>query len=151
MFSTSPINPVNKSSYPTLIQVWEASVRATHHFLTEKDILDYRHKILTEYFDMVDLYAYKMDGEIVGFIGLNGNALQMLFVHPDAMGKGVGKQLLKFAVNKKKISNVDVNEQNEKAVGFYKYFGFEVVNRFAMDNAGKPYPILEMWLNKTLI
>lgn len=146
-----PIKSVNKSNYSTLVQVWEASVRATHHFLTEEDITHYRYKILTEYFDRVKLFAYQIDKEIVGFIGVNGNALQMLFVHPTVFGKGVGKQLLKFAVSKKKIKNVDVNEQNEKAVGFYKHFGFEVINRYDTDDAGKPYPILEMCLNKTLI
>ncbi|RZK54102.1 MAG: GNAT family N-acetyltransferase [Pedobacter sp.] len=150
MFS-KPIRSVSKSSYSILINIWEESVRATHHFLTEDDIVHYRHKILSEYFDMVDLFGYFINKEIVGFVGINGDMLQMLFLHPDAIGKGVGKALVNFAINKKRINNVDVNEQNEQAVGFYKHLGFEVENRFAVDDAGKPYPILSMRLNKTLI
>lgn len=145
------IRLVKKSGYPVLIKIWEESVRATHHFLTEDDIVHYRHKILTEYFDMVKLFGYFINNKIVGFIGINGDMLQMLFVHPEAMGKGVGKSLVNFAIKKKGINNVDVNEQNEQAVGFYKYLGFEVENRFEVDDAGKPYPILSMRLNKTLI
>ena len=33
------IDTVTKSEYPELLNVWEASVRATHHFLKEKDIV----------------------------------------------------------------------------------------------------------------
>ncbi|ADR21290.1 hypothetical protein MATR_10810 [Marivirga tractuosa] len=32
------IEKVNKSNYLEIVEVWEASVRATHHFLKEADI-----------------------------------------------------------------------------------------------------------------
>lgn len=38
---------------------------------------------------------------------------------------------------------VDVNEQNEQAVGFYKRMGFTVIGRTGMDGLGKPYPLLQ--------
>ncbi|RYZ54653.1 MAG: GNAT family N-acetyltransferase, partial [Chitinophagaceae bacterium] len=39
---------------------------------------------------------------------------------------------------------VDVNEQNEMAVGFYRHFGFRVTGRSETDSLGKPYPLLTM-------
>jgi putative acetyltransferase len=30
--------PVHAADFPHVVDVWEASVRATHHFLTEADI-----------------------------------------------------------------------------------------------------------------
>lgn len=41
-------------------------------------------------------------------------------------------------------SEVDVNEQNEQAVGFYRRMGFEVAGRSAEDGMGLPFPLLHM-------
>ncbi len=43
-------------------------------------------------------------------------------------------------------SRVDVNEQNEQALGFYQHLGFSVIGRSPLDGQGKPYPLLHMEL-----
>jgi putative acetyltransferase len=43
---------------------------------------------------------------------------------------------------------VDVNEQNDQAVGFYRRMGFEVAGRSAVDGLGQPFPLLHMRLGK---
>jgi putative acetyltransferase len=40
--------------------------------------------------------------------------------------------------------HVDVNEQNDRSLGFYLRMGFEVVDRSELDSNGKPYPLLRM-------
>lgn len=142
------IEPAGKKEYEKLITVWESSVRATHHFLSESDIIAYRSLILTEYFDQVRLYAVKFEKEVMGFIGINKKSIQMLFIHPDARGKGLGKTLIDFAKDKHDINTVDVNEQNEQAVGFYEKLGFVTFERSKQDGAGKPFPVLSMALQK---
>jgi len=132
--------------YTKLIQVWEASVRATHHFLNEADILSYKKLILQKYFDQVNLYCIKEHHAIQGFLGLSGDTIQMLFIHPDQRGKGIGKRFVEFAIAENNVNKVDVNEQNEQAVGFYKHLGFVITERFENDDAGKPYPVLAMEL-----
>ncbi len=139
------IYPVNKTDYPRIMEIWEASVRATHHFLTEADIQFYKPLILDQYLDAVDLYCTKTDDTITGFLGLSDGMVQMLFIHPDARGLGIGKALLQFAMEKG-IRKVDVNEQNQQAVGFYQHMGFMVIDRSEVDGTGKPYPILSMEL-----
>ncbi|WP_208643512.1 GNAT family N-acetyltransferase [Pedobacter miscanthi] len=140
------IEPAAKKDYQQLITVWESSVRATHHFLSESDIITYRALILNEYFDQVQLYCIKENQEILGFIGLNNESIQMLFIHADARGKGLGKMLIDFAKKEYGVNTVDVNEQNIQAVGFYEKLGFITVERSEIDAAGKPYPILSMEL-----
>ena len=134
------------SDYPELIALWEASVRATHDFLKEEDILHYKELIFNKYFDAVELYSLKANDWILGFLGLSDDSIQMLFIHPDARGRGIGKLLLQFALEEKDIKKVDVNEQNEQALGFYKHMGFIVTDRSAADAAGKPHPVLTMEL-----
>ena len=131
--------------YEGMTRVWLAAVRATHHFLSEEDI-DFYHKRLPDlYMPHVDLYAIRnARGECRAFIGLSQEMVEMLFVHPDDMGKGYGSMLLRFACRGRGIRRVDVNEQNERALGFYLHHGFSITGRDATDSEGKPYPILHL-------
>ncbi|WP_118952865.1 GNAT family N-acetyltransferase [Taibaiella helva] len=135
------------AAYPQLLFLWEASVRATHHFLKEEDILFYKQQLATVYFPQVQLScAYSGQGDLLGFSGVAGNNLEMLFVSPDARGKGVGRLLLEHAIREQGVSKVDVNEQNGQALGFYEHAGFKITGRSEYDGQGKPYPILHLAL-----
>ncbi len=68
----------------------------------------------------------------------------MLFIHPNKRGQGIGSLLNKFSVEQLNTRKVDVNEQNEQAVGFYKKIGYKVVGRTELDGLGKPFPLLQM-------
>jgi putative acetyltransferase len=141
------IDTIHNSEYPAIVDVWEASVRATHDFLKEKDIQYFKPLILNTYLDAVDLRCIRNEKkEIVGFLGVAEQNLEMLFIHPDVRGKGIGKALLSYAIHNMNVIKVDVNEQNEQALGFYKHFGFQVISRSELDASGKPYPILHMEL-----
>lgn len=130
-----------------ILEVWEASVRATHHFLKEEDIAYFKPLILNQYLDMVELRSLKThDGKIVGFLGVAETNLEMLFLHPDHHGKNLGRLMLKYAIDELGATKVDVNEQNPLATAFYKKHGFEVIGRSELDQEGKPYPILHMKL-----
>ena len=108
-----------KDEYAEIVEVWEASVRATHDFMSEDDIQLLKPLILNEYLSAVELRCIKNDaGNILGFLGVAKGKIEMLFVHPDWRGQGIGKLLLNYAVNDVGAMKVDVNEQNPLAVGF---------------------------------
>lgn len=143
--SLFPVYCCEEVDYDELLHVWEASVRSSHHFLSETDIQYYKPLIRSQYFPAVSLYAIRDDQEkIVAFVGLSDELIEMLFVLPGEQGKGYGKYLLDFAVQEKQIKKVDVNEQNERALRFYLKNGFDVMARDATDSSGKPFPILHM-------
>jgi len=138
---------VHKTDYHEIVELWEASVRATHHFLKEEDIQYFKPLILNTYLDAVKLKCIKSsNNRIIGFLGVASRNLEMLFIHPQYRGKQIGKVLLTYALENLAVTKVDVNEQNEEAVGFYQHFGFEIVKRSKVDATGKPYPILHMEL-----
>ncbi len=131
-----------------ILSVWEQSVKATHHFLLESDFEEYK-KILQNFdFKDLDVFCLEEKDEIIGFIGIHSEKIEMLFLNPDYIGKGLGKQLTDFAFSNFGIQYVDVNEQNPKATEFYKKIGFETFDRTEKDDMGKPYPILKMKLKK---
>jgi len=141
------ILPVKKKEYHEIVEVWEASVRATHHFLPEQDIQYFKPLILNTYLDAVELRCIKdLKGKILGFLGVAERNIEMLFLHPNAIGKGFGRQLLNYAIDTLGANKVDVNEQNPEAIKFYERCGFKVVSRSPLDPLGKPYPILHLSL-----
>ena len=131
--------------YDELLSIWEEAVRSTHHFLTEADIQFYKPLIRHEYLAAVRLYIIREDsGTIAAFMGLSNDCIEMLFVRPNAHGHGYGSRLVEFAIRKKRIYKVDVNEQNAAALGFYLHMGFETTGRDALAATGKPFPILHL-------
>lgn len=138
------VQPV-AADYAALTELWEASVRATHHFLPEADILFFRPLVRDQFLGMVQLHALQdAEGRYHAFLGVLKGKIEMLFVHPESRGRGYGKQLLQFALTALNARELDVNEQNEQAVGFYLCCGFEVTGRSPLDGMGKPYPLLHM-------
>ena len=135
---------VGPAEYPRLVAIWRSAVDATHDFLAEVDREAIESQLVDTYFPGVRLTVAEIDGEPVGFAGTSGEHLEMLFVHADARGRGVGSALLGRAIAEQGICVVDVNEQNEQAVEFYTRRGFVVTGRSELDDAGRPYPLLHM-------
>lgn len=131
--------------YGQLSEIWERSVRATHDFLTEKDIYEIKAVLTTDYFPNVDLYTLVDNGVSIGFIGLSGSVIEMLFIDDAKRGQGYGSALIEFAKSHG-ATKVDVNEQNPSALRFYEAKGFKVMGRDETDDAGRPYPILHLSL-----
>lgn len=137
-----------KSKYKDqIISVWERSVLATHHFLSPKDYLEIRELLQGYDFGILDLFCLMDDNNVIGFIGLHNYKIEMLFLDPLYIRRGLGQQLIQFAINKGALW-VDVNEQNEHAKVFYEKSGFESYERTVKDDFGKDYPLLRMRLKK---
>lgn len=139
------IKKCEEKDYPTLVDIWERSVRASHTFLSEKDITEFREAMIPVYFPNVDLYCIADRDTIAGFIGLSGNMIEMLFIDDSLRGKGYGSRLLKHAISLG-ANSVDVNEQNPLALEFYKAKGFHIISRDEYDMDGNAFPILHLSL-----
>ena len=139
------IRKINEADCLRLIEIWESAVLHTHDFLCQDDFLYYK-KRLPKYFQHVALFGFEQDGKLAGFIGVAEGSIEMLFVHNEFRGNGIGKKLALYAIDNLQASKVDVNEQNTQAVGFYKHMGFSVESRSELDGDGKAYPILHMYL-----
>lgn len=137
------IRRIEVADYPRLVEIWESAVVNTHDFLKKEDFLYYKKRV-PSYFPYVSLFGFEQDDKLVGFIGISGGNMEMLFIDNDYREKGVGRQLILYAISELDVTKVDVNEQNIQAVGFYEHMGFHVVARSELDNEGKAYPILHM-------
>jgi putative acetyltransferase len=147
MYRPSNVQTPSFSDYSELVRVWEASVRATHDFLPDSYICLLRELLLDQYLDAVMLICCKDARQrIIGFAGVAAGRVEMLFIEPGSRGQGVGKRLLQYAINELNAYQLDVNEQNPQALGFYLRQGFEIVGRSETDGMGQPYPLLHLRL-----
>ena len=130
-----------------LLEVWERSVRATHRFLDEGDVVALRPLVAQELAsDALDWWVLGTAADTpIGFLGFAGDTIEALFIDPDHHGRGGGKLLVAHAQSLAMGAlAVDVNEQNEGARRFYQALGFSVVGRSPTDAGGRPFPILHM-------
>jgi putative acetyltransferase len=132
--------------HPALIAIWRRAVDATHDFLAEADRDAIEARLATDYLPAVTLSVAERDGRAVGFSGVHGDSLEMLFVDAADRGSGIGSALLDHAVSTLGVTRVDVNEQNGPAAAFYAHHGFAIRGRSDHDEAGRPYPLLHLGL-----
>ncbi|MDK8181731.1 GNAT family N-acetyltransferase [Paenibacillus sp. UMB4589-SE434] len=135
------------NDYDMIINVWERSVMATHHFLSFKDKEEIK-KELPMYFPHLDVRLWYIEDSVIGFTAINENHLEALFLDPNRIGKGYGKQIMQRCINSFGITSVDVNKQNENATRFYLKSGFGITGEDLTDGAGRPYPILHLKYNE---
>ena len=146
-FARMHIRPAQPTEHAALVMLWERSVRATHDFLTEADIVHLR-PLVAEYFAGAasDIWVLTDEEDVpIGFLGLAGDAIAALFMDAANRGRGGGRRLVSHAQELRGGDlTVDVNEQNVMARGFYEALGFRVVGRSPVDDMGLPFPILHM-------
>jgi len=128
------------------MEIWESAVKATHHFLAEEDFNYFKEAIPRDYLPNLEVYVIIENEKPQGFASVSEGNLEMLFIHNDMRGKGLGKALYQFMKEKTDLTKVDVNEQNPQAIGFYEKLGFKQVGRSEKDGSGKDYPIIHMSL-----
>ncbi|WP_227317837.1 acetyltransferase [Cedecea davisae] len=141
------IRKATPEDFDALAEIWETAVRATHDFLTDRDINNLRPQVRELYMPQIPMQLAETEaGQPLGFIGCNENRIEMLFVAPQSRGTGVGKLLLQYAIEHLQVDEVDVNEQNPQGVGFYRHMGFVQTGRSDLDGEGNPFPLLHLKL-----
>lgn len=137
----------NSDLISKLIAVWEASVKATHLFLSDSEILSIK-EYVPQALKSVDklIIAENEEEKPIAFMGIENETLEMLFIAPSERGHGLGKLLLQYGISNYKVNRLTVNEQNPQAKGFYEHMGFHVYKRTDYDEQGNPYPLLYMRL-----
>lgn len=110
-----------------LLEVWEKSVRATHLFLSDREIKNIKEYVPQALNGMAHLMIDAGEaGRAVAFMGIEDGTLEMLFISPEERGKGLGKRLIEYGIESYSVERLAVNEQNPQAKGFYEHMGFHI-------------------------
>lgn len=105
-------------------RLWLDANREAHEFIPreywEENFIPVKEMLL-----LAEVYVYVDESEnVLGFIGLNGEHIEGIFVQGRMRSKGIGRELLKFAEQRKDRLTLNVYVKNERAVRFYEREGF---------------------------
>ncbi len=81
--------------------------------------------------------------EILGFIGLNGDHIEGIFVRRKARSQGAGKQLLDFVKKIRSGLTLHVYQKNRRAVRFYRREDFTIQKEDIDPETGEAEYIME--------
>lgn len=120
-------------------------MRASHDFLSDQDIQSLVPIVRDQTLPNLEVWVLCNEASSpIGFMGLDDNKLEALFVSPTSFRKGGGKVILEHARKLKCPLQVDVSEQNPRAVAFYLSNGFLLAGRSSTDSRGQPFPLLHL-------
>ena|SRR5687767_11359452 len=127
---------------PRALEIWRAAVDATHGFLTRTHRAEID-DLVCAWLPTVELWiAEDADGRVVGFLVMDGELIDALFVDPQLHGQGYGSALLAHALTLAPEAAVDASEQATNAVPFYEARGFLRTGRSETDPQGRPYALI---------
>ncbi len=104
-------------------------------------------KSVKEALSQAEVYVYEHDTEIQGFIGLNDEYVEGIFVSGEMQSHGIGKILLNYAKDKRNKLFLNVYQKNVWAISFYQREGFEIQHS-GLDEATREKDYVMTWQQK---
>lgn len=90
-----------------------------------RTILD-NYEVVKEMLPQADVYVYEDDKIIQGFVGINDEYIEGIFVSDEMQSRGIGKMLLDYIKDKKDRLQLKVYQKNVRAMSFYQREGFTI-------------------------
>lgn len=130
---------------PRALAIWRAAVDATHGFLTPGDRAEIDRMVADEFLPHAAVTLIEdPSGCAQGFLVMDGDMIDALFVDPAVHGMGYGSALLDHALALAPGARVDASEQADNALPFYEARGFVRTGRSETDPQGRPYPLIHL-------
>lgn len=126
-----------------IMKIWQEENINAHNFISKeywKNHYEYVKSILPK----AEILVYTIDENIVGFIGLNDNYIEGIFIKKDFQGKGIGTELLKYLMKEKEELSLRVYEKNAKAIRFYTNNSFNIKTKELDEDTGE-YEYFMKW------
>ena len=137
------IRKFEKNDLSSIMQIWLASNIETHNFISAEYWMD-NFEMVKDILPQAEIYVYENLGKISGFIGLNKDYIEGIFVEKNMRSKGIGKQLLNYVKKLKDEIHLSVYQKNYKAISFYQREDF-VIQSENIDNDTNEKELLMSW------
>jgi ribosomal protein S18 acetylase RimI-like enzyme len=137
------IRRADPGDFEAMARIWLAASRVGHPFLGEAVLKAQLNTVRDVYFPQADNCVAE-ETAVIGFIGMLGSHIGGLFVDPKDHHRGIGRRLVEHAADRLGSLSVEVYEQNDTAVAFYRSCGFLLTGRKDRDDEGRPFALLQM-------
>ena len=119
------IRKLQKTDVIKVADIWLDSNIKAHDFIPAQ-YWKSNFELVKQLLLQATVYVYEDNQKIQGFIGMNEEYIEGLFVLNEMQSQGIGKILLNYAKGKRNKLFLNVYQKNTRAISFYQREGFEV-------------------------
>ena len=126
--------------------IWLKTNLKAHYFISNQ-YWKSNYELVKEMMSQSEVYVYEDDKMIQGFVGLNDEYIEGIFVSEEMQSCGIGKLLLDYIKDKKEKLQLNVYQKNARAISFYQREGF-IVQCEGLDEATGEKEYTMLWKQK---
>ena len=119
------IRKLQKVDINRVADIWLKTNLKAHFFIPEQYWIS-NYEFVKELLSQAEVYVYEDDKMIQGFIGINDEYIEGIFVSDEMQSRGIGKILLDYIKDKKDRLQLKVYQKNVRAMSFYQREGFTI-------------------------
>ena len=119
------IRKLQKADINRVADIWLKTNLKAHIFISEQYWIS-NYEFVKELLPQAEVYVYEDDKMIQGFIGINDEYIEGIFVSDEMQSRGIGKMLLDYIKDKKDRLQLKVYQKNVRAMSFYQREGFTI-------------------------
>lgn len=138
------IKEFKEENIQEVMKIWLKTNIDAHYFIPE-DHWNGLYHLVENLLPKADIYLYKIENNICGFIGINNNYIEGLFISSSYQSNGYGKELLNYVKSFKNELTLKVYFQNQSAINFYLREGFTIIDE-SMDENTQELELTMKWI-----
>ena len=119
------IRKLQKVDINRVADIWLKTNLKAQFFIPEQYWIS-NYEFVKELLPQAEVYVYEDDKMIQGFIGINDEYIEGIFVSDEMQSRGIGKMLLDYIKDKKDRLQLKVYQKNVRAMSFYQREGFTI-------------------------
>jgi len=126
--------------------IWLKTNLKAHYFISNQ-YWKSNYELVKEMMPQSEVYVFEADKMIQGFVGLNDEYIEGIFVSDEMQSCGIGKFLLDYIKDKKVSLRLNVYQKNARAISFYQREGF-IIQCEDLDEATGEKEYTMLWKRK---
>jgi len=121
------IRKFEKNDINVVMEIWENENIKAHQFIP-KEYWKANYNYVKEILPNAEIYVYVVESEIIGFIGVDKNYIEGIFVNTNNQCNGIGTSLLNKVKENRNTLTLSVYKKNINAIKFYKKNHFVITS-----------------------
>ena len=140
------VRELRKDDINKVADIWLNTNIKAHSFIPEQ-YWKSNFELVKELLLQATVYVYENDNEIQGFIGLNDEYIEGIFVSDKMQSQGIGEILLNYAKGRRSKLLLNVYQKNTRAISFYQREKF-IIQYGGLDEATGEKDYVMAWQKK---
>lgn len=140
------LRDLKKSDRNRVADIWLDTNLKAHYFIPA-EYWKSNFELVKEMLLQAEVYVYENDQKIQGFVGVNDEYIEGIFVTDEMQSQGIGKILLNYVKSKKNKLLLNVYQKNTRAISFYEREEFKIRESGLDEATGEKDYVME-WKKK---